>query len=189
MAEGQVSASALSTCAGRRCTGTAPPKAVSHRRPFWAEGILAVDRWLRRWQGVFEYNHEPGCIFRAQLSRLYGEVLLSDGTFGCPGDRVIDLHLWNEHIPFPPLAGCSLAWGCRFNRTVAESLRELSRFLTSKLELLDVNIIRADVNLDTLARIAARHGFESIVDPVERSPWECVHRFGENIFYWLFEFW
>jgi len=158
---------------------------ICRQRPFWAEVILALDRWLRRRQGVFEYNHEPDCIFRAQLSRLYGEVLLSDGTFGRPGDRAIDLHLWNEHIPFTPSAGCSLAWGCRFNRTVAESLRELSRFLTSKPELFGINIIRADINLDRLARIAARHGFESILDPVERSPRECVHRFGENILYWL----
>jgi hypothetical protein len=159
--------------------------AICRPRPFWAEVILALDGWLRRRQGVFEYNHRPDCIFRAQLGRLCGKVLLSDGTFGRPGDRVIDLHLWNEQIPFTPLAGCSLAWGCRFNRAVAGSLGELSRFLTGKPELFDINIIRADINLDTLARIAARHGFESILDPVERSPRECVHRFGKNILYCL----
>jgi hypothetical protein len=158
---------------------------ICRKRPFWAEVILALDSWLRRRQGVFEYSHEPDCIFRAQLSRLYSEVLLSDGTFGRPGDRVIDLHFWNEHIPFTPLAGRSLAWGCRFNRAVAESLRELARFLISKPELFDINIIRADINLDSLPRIAARHGFESILDPAKVSPWECVHRFGENILFWL----
>jgi hypothetical protein len=158
---------------------------ICRSRPVWAEVVLALDGWLRRRQGVFEYNHQPDCIFRAQLGRLCGEVLLSDGTFGRPGDRVIDLHLWNEHIPFTPLAGCSLAWGCRFNRAVAESLGELGRFLAGEPELVDINIIRASINLDTLARIAARHGFEFILDPVERSPRECVHRFGENILYWL----
>src|SRR5262249_8009171 len=36
-----------------------------------------------------------------------------------------------------------------------------------------------------LHRIAARHGFEAIVEPVRLSPWERVHLFGENILYWL----
>ena len=67
-----------------------------------------VDLDSRRQQGVFEYSHKPDCIFRAQLSRLSSDVLLSDGTFGRPGDRVVDLHLWNEQIPVTPLAGYSL---------------------------------------------------------------------------------
>jgi len=159
--------------------------AICRQPPFWAKLILALDSWLRWRQGVFEYSHKPDCIFRAQISRLYGAVLLSDGTFGRPGDRVIDLHFWNEHIPFTPLAGRSLAWGCRFNRIMADSFRELDRFLMSKPDLFDISIIRADVNLDLLPRIVARHGFECIFDPVKLSPWECVHQFGENILYWL----
>jgi YkoP-like protein len=161
------------------------PGANRHRRPPWARFIFALDSWLRRWEGVFEYSYEPDCIFRAQLSRLSSDVLLSDGTFGRPGDRVIDLHFWNEQIPVTPLAGYTLAWGCRFNRSVAESLRGLAQFLTSKPELSDINIIRANINLDPLHRIAARHGFEATRDAVKLSPWEHVHRFGQNILYWL----
>src|SRR5262249_20324173 len=33
--------------------------------------------------------------------------------------------------------------------------------------------------------IATRHGFEVIRDPVSLSLWEHVHRFGQNILYWL----
>ena len=98
-------------------------EAVSrHTRPLWAEFIFVLDRWLRRREGVFEYSHKPDCIFRAQLGRLSSDVLLSDGTFGRPGDRVIDLHLWNEQIPAIPVPGYSLAWGCRFNRSFEKSL-------------------------------------------------------------------
>jgi hypothetical protein len=162
------------------------PGASHHRRPPWARFIFALDSWLRRRQGVFEYSHKPDCIFRVQLGRLYGEVVLSDGTFGRAGDRVIDLHLWNDQIPATPIVGHSLAWGCRFNRSFAESLRELARFLMSEPELQDINIVRANMTLDSLHHIAARHGFETILDPVSRfSLWECVHRFGENILYWL----
>ncbi len=161
------------------------PGANRHKRPLWAEFIFALDSWLRRREGVFEYSHKPDCIFRAQLSRLSSDVLLSDGTFGRPGDRVIDLHFWNEQIPITPIGGHSLVWGCRFKRSFAKSLRELAQFLMSKPELSDINIIRANINLDPLYRIAARHGFEGIVEPVRLSPWERVHRFGENILFWL----
>jgi hypothetical protein len=170
-------------CSMRRIEN--PPAADRHTRPLWAEFIFALDSWLRRREGVFEYSHKPNCILRAQLSRLSSDVLLSEGTFGRPGDRVIDLHLWNEQIPVKPIAGYSLAWGCRFNRNLAKSLRGLAQFLMSKPQLSDINIIRANTNLDRLRRIAARHGFEVIRDPVKLSPWEHVHRFGQNILYCL----
>ena len=158
-----------------------PPGANRHTRPLWAEFIFALDSWLRRREGVFEYSQKTDCIFRAQFSRFSSDVLLSDGTIGRSGDRVIDLHLWNEQIPVAPMAGYSLAWGCRFNRSLAKSLRGLAQFLTSRPQLSDINIIRAVTNLDSLHRIAARHGFEVIRDPVNPSPWERVHRFGQNI--------
>src|SRR5262245_26744485 len=94
-----------------------PPRANRHTRPLWSEFIFALDSWLRRREGVFEYSQKTDCIFRAQFSRLSSDVLLSDGTIGRSGDRVIDLHLWNEQIPVAPLAGYSLAWGCRFSRS------------------------------------------------------------------------
>ena len=155
---------------------------ATRTRPLWAEFIFALDTWLRRREGVFEYSHKPDCILRAQLSRLTSDVLLSDGTFGRSGDRVIELHFWNEQIPVKPVAGYSLAWGCRFNRGVAKSLRGLAQFLMSRPQLSDINIIRAITNLDSLQRIAARHGFEVIRDPVKLSPWQ---RFGQNILFGL----
>jgi hypothetical protein len=156
-----------------------------HRRPFWAKLIFALDRCLQRRGGVFEYSDKSDCIFRLQLSRLSSDVLLSDGTFGRVGDRVIDLHFWNERIPVPPMAGCSLAWGCAFNRSIKESLCGLAEFLMRKPELSDIRIIRANINLEPLDRIAARHGFEAIPDPIKPSTWERMHQFGENILFSL----
>jgi len=156
-----------------------------HRRPFWAKSIFALDRRLQRRGGVFEYSDKSDCIFRVQLSRLSSDVLLSDGTFGHVGDRVIDLHFWNEQIPVPPMAGYSLAWGCAFNRSIEESLRGLAEFLMRKPELSDIRIIRANINLEPLDRIAARHGFEAIGDPIKPSTWERVRQFGENILFFL----
>src|SRR5437016_5186448 len=69
--------------------------------------------------------------------------------------------------------------------SVAKSLRGLAQFLMSRPQLSDINIIRAITNLDSLQRIAARHGFEVIRDQVKLSPWQRVHRFGENILFGL----
>jgi hypothetical protein len=161
------------------------PGANHHKRPLWAECVFAADSWLQWCEGVFEYSDHPDCIFRAQLSRLSSDVRLSDGTFGRSGDRVIDLHLWNEQIPVTPAERPSLAWGCRFNRSFAKSLQGLAQFLRAKPEFSDVSIIRANINLDPLHRIAARYGFEAIRDQVKLSPWKNMHRFGQNILYWL----
>jgi hypothetical protein len=161
------------------------PGANLGRRPFWADCIFAFDRILQRRQGVFAYSHKPDCIFLAQVSRLSGDVLLSDGTSGRPGDRVIDLHLWNEHIAAAPVEGRSLAAGLRVNRDVAKSLHELAQFLSRKPELSDVNIIRANINLDLFRHIAARQGFEAESASVKISAGERLHQFGENILFWF----
>jgi hypothetical protein len=141
---------------------------------------------LLQWRGgVFEYSRRSDCIFRAELGRLSSDVLLSDGTAGHAGDRVVEIHFWNEQIPVKPGAGSSLAWGCRFNRSIANSLGELAQFLANKPELSDINIIRANINLDLLVPIAARHGFEAAHGPAKPSASESLHQFGENILYWL----
>jgi hypothetical protein len=160
-------------------------RANCHRRPFWAKLIFALDRWLQRRGGVFEYSDKSDCIFRVKLSRLSSDVRLSDGTFGHAGDRVIDLHFWNEQIPVPPMAGHSLAWGCAFNRSIGDSLRGLAQFLRRKPELSDIRIIRANINLEPLDRIAGRHGFEAIRYRIKFSTWERMHQFGENILFFL----
>ena len=169
-----------------------PRRGSARRRKRWraAEFILTVDGWLRRGQGVFEYSGSSDCILRAQLAHLHARVLLSDGTVGKPGDRVIHLHFWNEHVPPIPEAGPSLAWGRQFGRCFTQSLRDLARFLIDHPELTHIAIIRATMSIankgqnDTLRRIVARHGFEVIADG-ERSCWERARWFGENILYWL----
>jgi hypothetical protein len=54
-----------------------------------------------------------------------------------------------------------------------------------KPELSDIRIIRANINLEPLDRIAARHGFEAIRDPIKPSTGERVRQFGENILFFL----
>src|SRR5262245_8140427 len=73
---------AFRVCPARRIENR--PGADRHTRPLWAEFIFALDSWLRRREGVFEYSHKPDCILRLQLSRLSSDVLLSDGNVWPP---------------------------------------------------------------------------------------------------------
>jgi hypothetical protein len=156
-----------------------------------ADLVLRLDAWLRRRQGIFEFSADPGCILRAQVTRLEGAVVLADGTAGRPGDRVLHIHLWNEHVPPIPAGGPSLSWGRQFSRAFAGSLGELARFLARCPELADVAIVRADMSIGSTAqdralyRIVSRHGFEIIPDPGPPSRARQARWFGENILFWL----
>lgn len=154
-------------------------------RPVWTKLIFAIDGCLQRQTGVFEYSAAPDCMFRAQLSRLSENIQLTDGTFGRRGDRIIDLHFWNEQIPVQGAGAGSLAWGCRFQRSFAKSLLMLAEFLQNNAALADVDIIRAEINLEMLDRIAERHGFEPFGGLGEPPTSKRVRQFGENILFWM----
>ena len=157
---------------------------------FWRSSFL---RSIVGYNGCRVYSSTPTSrtVFRIRFNRLRTEVVLSDGTVGRRGDRVVELHLWNERIPAVPAKGPSLAWGRQFNRCFAESLRELAQFLMSEPELRNITIVRANMSVgskaqsDSLYGIVSRHGFEVFPDDVGLSLPVHVRRFGENILYWL----
>jgi len=155
--------------------------------PILYELVFGVDRWLRQWHQVNEYSDHPLCIFRIQVSQLDHTVVLSDGVSAQPGDRILDLHFWNEHVPRMARDGASIRWGLQMSRCVNVSLRELARYLSFERELTDIVLIRANVMFCTadesgqLIRICSRLGFES---PSGRLPFglaEQLLRFGQNL--------
>lgn len=154
----------------------------------WLAALMeALDGRLRLRQGVSEYTRSPDCIFRIQVIVNGDELLLSDGTRVRPGDRLIDLHAWNEQIPLFPQEGPTLGWARHMSRAIDVSLRELALYLAARRELDDVTAIRGNITFgspersDQLARIAERYGFERIAAPSSRSLREQMHRFGENV--------
>ena len=157
-------------------------------RQGFASVILGFDAWLRRRNGVYEYSAHPHCAFRMQVVRVEREVFLTDGTHLRPGDRVIDLHVWNEQFPCFPVRGATLSWARRIDRHVDISLRELARYLAASSNLADIRAIRADTrlagsgNTAQLLRICRRYGLERGPDFGPPSVIEWCRRLGENIF-------
>ena len=150
--------------------------------------VYGLDRWLRRLQGVYEYTANPICLFRINRGEADQTLTLSDGTRIRPGVPILNLHLWNEHMPPMPRDGATVAWARQTNRAVGTSLRELARWLAGQPDLADIAALRADMRLATgahsrqLMRIATHLGFESTAFRAETG---SLRQLGENILMYL----
>jgi len=158
---------------------------------FIEQAVFGIDRWLRQRQGVYEYSSDPFCVFRVQRVQAEGDVLLSDGTRIAAGAPVLNLHLWNEHVPPMRLEGATVAWAREATRRVDRSMRDLARHLKWTRPLDDIVALRGDMRLGTseqssqLARLAAHYGFEPAGEDSIDLTSRAVQRFAENVFIFL----
>jgi hypothetical protein len=168
---------------------------MMHRsaRDFWSlrhcigQIALRIDNGLRRRNNVCDYTGDPRCVFRMQVTEARYDLDLADGTAVHTGDRLVSLHLWNEHVPTIPLAGPSIAWGRCMGTAMNVSLRQLAAFMSLHSEFDSVVAIRGNMAESTtqtasqLLRIMQHFGFESPAQEPAVSWGEKLHQFGENI--------
>jgi hypothetical protein len=154
----------------------------------WLEAMVAaLDDRLRLRHGVIEYTNSSECLFRIQLATCDESYVLSGGTCIRRGDRVANLHVWNEQFPCFAGKGPTLAWARRVNQAFELSLRELAGFLHGRRDLDDVVAICANMSLEPaersaqLVRFVGRFGFEPIAAASSCSFRQQMHWFGENI--------
>jgi hypothetical protein len=149
--------------------------------------MLAIDRRLRDWNAVIEYTSDPRCILRIRVGRLDQIVSLEDGTTGRVGDRMIDLHLWNEHIPLIPRHGASVSWARQWQQCMDVSFRELACFLVRRPDLDDISVLRAITAFGARERSAGnillmqRYGFEPTADAKPATMSERSRRLADNV--------
>jgi hypothetical protein len=154
----------------------------------WLGAIIEpIDAWLRAREGVYEYSASSECVLRIQIVNSRESLVLSDGTPVRHGDRIINLHLWNEQLPIVPKDGATLAWARHMSRAVDLSLRELALYLAARHDLNPVVALRANISFgsveqsEQIARIAARYGFERAGPAHRRTLADHLHWFGENV--------
>jgi hypothetical protein len=159
----------------------------AHSHPWLAGIIFALDSRLRRGHVIVEYSAHPSCIFRLEIGRAGRQLSLQDGTQVRPGQRIAELHFWNEHIPPVPQNGATIRWARSMQKSIAISLCELAHFLSSRPDLRDISVIGADVPSGTkaqsrqVAHIMAYYGFEARNDDESLPIGERLHRFGHNV--------
>lgn len=151
--------------------------------------VLALDLLLQRQGHVQEFTQDDECILRITLTACKQDVDLSDGTKVRAGDKICELHLWNEHIPPMPLEGPDLRWGLRFYRLAVKSLRSLAAYLAAD-ERQDIVALGGQMafiekeNPPVLASVAARLGFDVLNLTAQSGRWGRFTHFWENIFSW-----
>ncbi len=156
----------------------------------WLEWVFKLDGWLRKRQGIYEFTTDSRCLFRAEMGHADRPVKLGDGTQLAAGDRILILHLWNEHIPPMGLRGPSVVWARQVTRAAHLSLRELARYLQQHPALDDVAAICGDMHLGSarqtvqFTRLVNRYGFE-VLDEGEAESAGRLHRIGKSILIFL----
>jgi YkoP domain len=103
--------------------------------------IRHFDALLRRIYGVFEFSDDVNCLLRLQVAEAPHPFSLSDGVEVQKGDRVLGLHLWNEHVPPIGAAGPDLAWAVRVYRMWLPSLRMAAHWLAREPGLSGVRAV------------------------------------------------
>jgi YkoP-like protein len=160
---------------------------VGADHPWLGALVEVIDRPLRRRYGVSEYTQSSRCFLRMQTIRSTRELLLKDGICVQPGDRIINLHFWNEQVPQIPAAGPILGWARQMSVSFELSLQELARHLATRTDMNDVVAIRLEAALGAVARsgqigrILSRFGFQVMPRQDSLSVVERIHRYSENI--------
>jgi hypothetical protein len=147
----------------------------------WARrSIYALDAHLRRRHGIFEFTDQADCILRVACAPAPRALVLSDGTSIRQGDPLLDLHLWNEHVPTIPPGGITLGWAATAARRARASLRTLAAAAENG-DLPAFVALRGCLRFDSrlLEAPFAGCGFDTIADP-PASPGQWLHDLGES---------
>jgi hypothetical protein len=89
------------------------------------EVIRTLDKGLRCALGVFEFYGAPDCLLRVRVTAA-AHALSLPGRAVSEGALVLELHLWNEHIPPLPPDGPDLAWAVLTRRKLVASFHALA---------------------------------------------------------------
>jgi hypothetical protein len=150
--------------------------------------VRALDKWMRLRQGITEFTDDPNCILRISLEAADRELRLADGAVVRPGDRVLEMHFWNERMPQAngPLG---LGWGGRFSRRLRRSFNELAIALERDPRFCDVVALRGRLafagarDSADARRFGAWFGFEVAEATREVTLRRRLHAVAED--YWL----
>ncbi|MGA2820146.1 MAG: hypothetical protein ABSF61_05760 [Anaerolineales bacterium] len=132
--------------------------------------IRAFDRWLSDVEGVFLFSEDPQGLIRLRWAQADGDVPLEDGRV-LRGARILELHLWNDHLPPMPEAGPDLAWAAKVERRFVRSLRSLALELRTNRAYAEAVAVRGTTVLLNPAdpsggeSLMARLGFMTLPSP------------------------
>ncbi len=148
--------------------------------------IRRLDAALRRFYGIYEFSDRPECLLRIAVSRCERDVRLAGGRELKRGAEILELHLWNEHLPKVEALGVGLGRLNALRGLIAASLYELADHLAAEPALCRVEAIQARAALVSRSRVskllsvARTYGFGKAEYVEGESLWRRFHGFCEN---------
>jgi hypothetical protein len=152
--------------------------------------VHRFDVLLRRQKHVRDFTQDESCILRIALTVCKKDFQLSDGTNVRSGDRICELHFWNEHLPPIPPEGPDLRWGARFYRLAVRSLRSLAAHIAAEQGLGDVVALRGEMALPggddflLLVNAGGQMGFDVLNLTLQTGRRGRFRHFWENVYSW-----
>jgi hypothetical protein len=146
--------------------------------------VFRLDRVLRQWQGIYEFCQAGDCLLRVAITSARTKVELPDGSVARPGDQIIEIHWWNEHVARLIADRPALARAKLLLSLVQHSFEQLARYVATAPEAQAVRFIHGNAVLpmhgreDELAALVRDFGFCVVHPPA--GYWEQVHDFFEE---------
>jgi hypothetical protein len=152
----------------------------------WA--LRSVDRLLRQRMAIEEFTADEECLFRVTLGRAAREVRLSDGVTVREGDPVLQLHLWNEHVPAMPSAGPSASWANLTKRRIHRSLTLVADYVRSEHgEIVAIHgepPFGSRLGAQQMLRTAERFGFDLVEPDGGPDMRDRIHEIFDSMLLW-----
>jgi hypothetical protein len=150
--------------------------------------IFQLDRLLRRWLGIYEFCQADDCLLRVAIVHAKKLIVLPDGSEVHPGDEIVEIHWWNEHVARLIADKPALARAKLLPSLVQHSFAQLAGYLVSAPEAQHAQFIHGDAVLpmrrrknEILARVR-QYGFWVAHRP--SGYFERVHDFFEEYLVW-----
>ncbi len=150
--------------------------------------VRKIDATLRDFYNIFDYCQDDDCMLRMSFTNSERDITLSDGTQITKGQKVVELHFWNEHMPQMPKSGPDMAWALAFRRKVIHSLKNLSSYIETNPEMKDISAFFGDPpfsgqeSMSPLMEMVRRWGFDVVEKEAPEGIWERFVAFWEKVY-------
>ena len=153
--------------------------------------VRLVDLILERVYRLFYFSDAPDCVLRLSWVRARAAHAFADGTVVRRGDRVANIHLWNERLPRMPRGGPDLAWGRTMHARLRHSLRLLAAYAEDEPTFAGVEAFWGEMAFavadadDAMPRLLAGLGFEVTPTAYGDGLWGRCHESLACFYAWL----
>ncbi len=134
--------------------------------------IFRLDRVLRKWQHIYEFCMADDCLLRVAIMAARKKVALPDGKIIYPGDEMVEIHWWNEHVARLVADQPALARAKLLPSLVEHSFEHLAKYVAIAPEAKDARFIHGNAVLpmrgskNEFAVLLQRYGFWVVRPPV-----------------------